>query len=204
MIEMRAMSTPDLQAYTRLCSTVLTAPLMFMQVGHAAGQSSLAGAGIAAPALTCIGNALLVPRALRLCNGMFLTATTWGTAGAWLVMAASLGGRQVLSQRHQPLRSYKPPSGSSVKRLFRHIDMQGFSQKLRAGSECSGAIIKSWLSQDCKEHQLSTHAHTTSGRHAQHRYMAHSLVCSLATGRHAGVGCLFRVHCAASRVRLAG
>lgn len=62
---------------------------------HLAGQSSLANAGITAPLLACAGNALLVPRALRLRNGMFLTATTWGTAGGWLVTAATLGARQV-------------------------------------------------------------------------------------------------------------
>ena len=45
--------------------------------------------------LVCAGNALLVPRALRLHNGMFLTATTWGTAGSWLVTAATLGANQV-------------------------------------------------------------------------------------------------------------
>ena len=59
------------------------------------GASHFAGAGVVPPVLVCAGNALLVPRALRLHNGMFLTATTWGTAGSWLVTAATLGANQV-------------------------------------------------------------------------------------------------------------
>ena len=76
---------------------------------HATGRSSLAGAGIAAPLLVCVGNALLVPRALRLRNGMFLTATTWGTAGSWLVMVATLGVSQVSSAALDACPRRAPP-----------------------------------------------------------------------------------------------
>ena len=78
-----------------LCRRLLSLGGCATQAMHVAGRSPLACAGITAPLLACAGNALLVPRALRLRNGMFLTATTWGTAGSWLVAAASLGASQV-------------------------------------------------------------------------------------------------------------
>lgn len=60
---------------------------------HALGQPLLAGSSLRPALLACAGNALLVPRALRLHNGMFLTATSWGSTAWWLVAACALAAR---------------------------------------------------------------------------------------------------------------
>lgn len=64
-----------------------------MQVRHVMGQPVLSGAALRPALLSCLGNALLVPRALRLHIGMFLTATSWGTIAWWLVAACALATR---------------------------------------------------------------------------------------------------------------
>ena len=63
------------------------------QVRHVLGEPVLAALPARSAALACAGNALLVPRALALGNGMFLTAVTWGASMGWITLACLIRAR---------------------------------------------------------------------------------------------------------------
>lgn len=65
-----------------------------LQVQQAMGQHVLAGFTLQPAVLASCGNALLIPRALQLHNGMFLTATSWGACMWWFVVAAILAAHK--------------------------------------------------------------------------------------------------------------